>query len=80
MPDRLANLLNEVIHVGVKARVKQNSGIDFALFGVKCGLIEQVGQIVQKRAKNPDRHLMHCGGHGHDSPFSRGACPLIGWI
>jgi hypothetical protein len=48
MPDALADLARQIVHVGVKARVEQNRGIDVALLGVSGRMIEQIGKAFQE--------------------------------
>jgi hypothetical protein len=59
MPDALADLARQIVHVGVKARVEQNRGIDVALLGVSGRMIEQIGKAFQEVIENLDGCLMH---------------------
>ena len=43
MPDGLADLARQIVHIGVKARVEQNRWVDVAFFGVSCRVIKQIG-------------------------------------
>jgi hypothetical protein len=59
VPDSLAYLASEVVHVGRKSRVEQNRGIDFSRVGIGSRMIEKAGQIAQKWRENADRQFVH---------------------
>ena len=55
MPDRLADLARQIVHVGGEPRAEQDRGIDFARLRVIRRAVEKVGQIAQKLAEDVDR-------------------------
>ena len=59
MPDSLPCLARQAVHVGIEPRVEQNQGIDVSRLGINSRMIDESGQIAQKRREDADRQFFH---------------------
>ena len=52
VPVGFAHLAREIAHVGIEARVEQNSGIDFSHPGMGRRMVKQIGQAAEEMGKD----------------------------